>query len=887
MYRWVMGRCGIAGLVFLVSVAAQAVSPESPGDAGRRAFDDLAALYGPESRPPDVALALRKLDSADAAERRAAGDYLLALFRQAMADERNGRSQWKRLPFFGGGSESPAREYRKRAAEEFGKSTITVQEVLPAALWLVEEERLADNQAAGVAVLRRIKSDQIVAVYRKLLSPAHHNTTVAVGIVEAVSERKLGDLASQIQALCGDYRTAVRDAARKAATALKMPAPPEFHPEAAFTPWLEQELKDIAAMVLTPIPPEAAWKRFAVTRKPWREGDPPRVQEFSGWLLSQDETSYRILDLFAREETLLKTETKVSGRTMKEDADFYQKARKGGRDESMNALSESGGLTGQFQPSFVSLPEGLLSAWCYARGDKATAAAVLFPRLDEASDERWIRMVARDLLGWRYHDAMLHAFSFDRDYAAAARYARHLASPLFDEYQYHERAKELADQLPRRGEDFKTLTLPTAPQWDGLRKTLTRPQQVEYLAKRLRLLNCFQWGQPGGVSFEETQTDRPGRRSRLDADKDKPVEVINPYSELQAMKLEVKDLPPLIPYIGDDNFIPTFSYWRDFHPARRLYQVNELAASVVDEAAKQDLAGLEKYAGLDAQGKKLHLEKIAQWVAANAGKSRADLLMETLETATKFRAFAAAAAELAEMKERRAIPAIARRIKEFPGNGGDLAQICYHVSPADFLTQARMWVSSGDEKTRFWGAMILLAAGDHKRGEGLAEIRPILEKDDGNDYFSKAIDQLFSMPSDEATKLACTVLSKPRVKLSDFTTAPMIQRLILKGRQEALDVVLKELDSTAEAGKASGEYQGKQVERQQIAGDSAAEQLTRWRDDNYHYPSMAPDEQRAQERQKLKAWLTEQVRLIRDGKKSALRARPDELRTANWQIDAP
>ena len=73
--------------------------------------------------------------------------------------------------------------------------------------------------------------------------------------------------------------------------------------------------------------------------------------------------------------------------------------------------------------------------------------------------------------------------------------------PLFDGYEYQERAKALAEQLPKRQDDFKTLVLPTPAEWEKLKTTLDRPQQVRYMADRLRLLNCFQWGQPGGVNL--------------------------------------------------------------------------------------------------------------------------------------------------------------------------------------------------------------------------------------------------------------------------------------------------------------------------------------------------------------------------------------------------
>src|SRR4051794_19249213 len=67
--------------------APGAPAPETPGDAGRRAFDDLAALYAEPPRLPELTAALRELDGTDPATRKAAGAYVLALFRQSFADE--------------------------------------------------------------------------------------------------------------------------------------------------------------------------------------------------------------------------------------------------------------------------------------------------------------------------------------------------------------------------------------------------------------------------------------------------------------------------------------------------------------------------------------------------------------------------------------------------------------------------------------------------------------------------------------------------------------------------------------------------------------------------------------------------------------------------------
>jgi hypothetical protein len=183
--------------------------------------------------------------------------------------------------------------------------------------------------------------------------------------------------------------------------------------------------------------------------------------------------------------------------------------------------------------------------------------------------------------------------------------------------------------------------------------------------------------------------------------------------------------------------------------------------------------------------------------------------------------------------------------------------------------------------------MILMRAGDRGKLEGLDALRSILEQDDGSHYYPLAFDELLASDREEPMRVACAVLLKLRRGPGDFEAAAMVHRLILKGRREALEYMTAALDSTDKGGTSWGHYQGKEVQRQQVVGDSAASAVARWRTDKYDYPTLAPDDERAAERAKLKAWLVEQVRLRREGKKSGLREEPDPLHGSRWQLDAP
>ena len=440
-------------------------------------------------------------------------------------------------------------------------------------------------------------------------------------------------------------------------------------------------------MVLTKIPPQAQWKRFKQTWKSPQNDAPPEIREFSGWLIKEDEHSYWLLDLFGAERNLSRDQTVLSPRLLKDDADEIATIRASGDSQKiMESLSVQGGLTGQFQSYFVSVPEALLAAWSLEREDRATAAKLIFPCYSLAENQVWVKQAIRDMMGASYHDKMLHAFSYARDYPESIRIADHLSRPVFEGYEYQDRAKELKHQLASRSDDFSKFVLPTPAEWVELKSNSTRVKQIDYLAARIRLLNCFQWGQPGGVRYEDPQFREASQGATAGRER---TPVINPTEELNAMKLEVRDLPALVPYVSDEDFMPTYSYWRNFHPARTLHRVSWVVADILNAAAKHQLVDLNTFESLDAEGKKQYVQRVSQWVAANADKSARQLLLETLQSSDKFSEFSTAAGELIAAKDRTALPILMNRFHDFEANRGEIAAMCYHLDPQGSLSSAR------------------------------------------------------------------------------------------------------------------------------------------------------------------------------------------------------
>ena len=196
-------RSAILVLIALVSAGAgpstRSWQPESEGDAGRHAFNDLSTYYQSGGGPlhDEISKATSQLSAQAAADRSNAGQYLLALARQTLADEGNGRAKWKAMPWFGGGSENSARELRKDLAQQLSNAA-GGEETIELALWLINEDPVAEDKSNGIKALRQIHSPEMTEVFRRLLSPPHHDLDVAVGVVEEVATRRLTQLSPEV-----------------------------------------------------------------------------------------------------------------------------------------------------------------------------------------------------------------------------------------------------------------------------------------------------------------------------------------------------------------------------------------------------------------------------------------------------------------------------------------------------------------------------------------------------------------------------------------------------------------------------------------------------------------------------------------------------------------
>ena len=281
--------------------------------------------------------------------------------------------------------------------------------------------------------------------------------------------------------------------------------------------------------------------------------------------------------------------------------------------EAGSDLSEQGSLTGQFRGSGATLYEAILGTWLYRAKQDAEAGRVLLPALDSLYRDQHLAQLVLQRMGELYGYRMLVSFAGDRDFRQTLRNAQAI-DKLYPGSRFHEYAKGMIKQLPRREGDFVKLKLPTPAEWAEQKKKLTRNQQIDFLCERMRLLNCFQSGQPGGYFPDETQYAEPcGITSNASWGLHRgKTEVINPLTELvgpinwfderkprpRGLELTLKDVPLLSKFLRDDWYMLIVSFWRDFHPDRNLSGTRSQFAEIINGLAHKNICKADNWGQL-------------------------------------------------------------------------------------------------------------------------------------------------------------------------------------------------------------------------------------------------------------------------------------------------
>jgi hypothetical protein len=719
-------------------------------------------VYYEQGKAPQWADALKNLTAQVPEQRAAAAEYLVALLEQAQHDEQSGKAPWRATPFWGSSAENPARDLRRQIADEIGKAPASPA-TLTVLRWYFDHEKVARFQEAVLPALDKVSGPEADQLRLRLLQPAHVNSAVVVAVLQQVGKRKVEIPGAVLQALCDHYRPSLRAAARKLNKERGgADAGPFDQAKAVQRPEIATLMEGVGALLDQPAPPDA---RFVKVTTKWTDGKETQTSTTLGWLVKDDGDSWVVLTPFDRRETFYKekaSKSRLDGESVirsswaeypiAEEVKRVAALREKGDPEF--ELSERGGLTGQFQGRGCGLYEVMLGHWLYTAKQFDLSAQILLPALDTLYTDRHLLDMVGDRVGEAVGYRMLVAFAGDRDFAEAQR----LANALVQRYPgspFHELAASLSKELPKRADDFKKLKLPTPEEWADLKKRLGRTGQIVYLAERMRLLNCFQSGQPGGCSPTDVQFAEPSGLSSNAAWglQRGETKVINPYVELvggregtsrsdekntfKGLELTVADIPQLAPFLRDDWHLLSVSFWRDFSPERYLDTTRPLFGSIIDGLAKRNLCQAQAMEAMTDAEKDRHIRAIIRWAETHAGKSEQDLLWEALDDAVKAGGYFSDLSNiprLIELKDKRLGPVLLQYLNDFDAKGvrpypQDLGKegvntsrstyhlhfllaYCLSYDPAAFKEPARHFAKHEDVRIRLLAGHIVFAGGD-------------------------------------------------------------------------------------------------------------------------------------------------------------------------------
>jgi hypothetical protein len=793
-----------------------------------RAPDDPEEKVG----PPPWSAPLKQLAAAKSSDRQQAVAYLRELLSQSLEHERSGKAPWRNTSYWGGKAEVPARDLRKEVATELAETGL-LPDALPVLRWYVEKEPIDPFLEPIMKALGKLDGKEVDALRAELAGWPHPNVVVAASALEQIRAHKGPLPDDRLSALCHHHRSEIRKAARNLNAARKGKDPGPFDGARALRSEAVRKVMDETVALLVELP--SAKARFVTVHIRYLD-DKKTVRgtwEAKGWLIREKRDLVELYMPYGRSETFQKGEKERRDRggwtisRVETTVDFsiepgkleelvgeVEKSRAEG--QAQFELSPGGALTGQFRGSGATLYEAVLGAWLYRAGRDAEAARIVLPALDSMYSDRHLPKMVRQQLGEIYGYRMLVAFAGDRDYPGALRWAKFINEQC-PGTRFHDYAKRLAEQLPRRMDDFTKFKLPTPVEWEGLKKKLTRTQQIDYLCERMRLL---QYG-PASIGFSiAPQYAEP---CGMDADASRSLEkgktrVINPRIELDPefsgvggdkpgpgnLELTLADVPQLSKHLRDDWFTLGILYWRAFHPDRTLRSTREELAEIINALAQKDVCKIGEWEGRTPAEIDREIERISRWAKENAHKTPVQLEWDALDeeaaSGASWYAIRNRVESLLQQKETRVYDVMKRYLESDKTDASSksliLASYLEHdVSRAAGL--ARKYLDAKDSSLRRQAGLIVFRTGGKDR------TRPILS--DGlakgaiNGWVANAVKALLEDGSPESVRQVKRLFTNKDLAHDRFGIRPAVFRLCVKaGMKEPYQFYLPLLDNKSQ-----------------------------------------------------------------------------------------
>ena len=119
---------------------------------------------------------------------------------------------WRALPFWGGGSEVPARDLRESVANELGKAG-PLPDGLPVLRWYLENERIDTFLEPVITALGKLGDKEANVLRGDLVTKPHENAIVLAEALKQLAAHQGTLPAEKLQPLLQNHRAVVRAAA--------------------------------------------------------------------------------------------------------------------------------------------------------------------------------------------------------------------------------------------------------------------------------------------------------------------------------------------------------------------------------------------------------------------------------------------------------------------------------------------------------------------------------------------------------------------------------------------------------------------------------------------------------------------------------------------------
>lgn len=630
-------------LILLASIptaAPAAAPPPLPG----LVRGELRRYYADQQHEPPWRAAVKRLSDREPTPRVQAANYLRELLAQTKADEKDQMEPWEQVPYQLTFGAAPAHQFRSEVASELAEVRFPPEgeQLLQ---WFLESEPDPVIQAMILPAFANLSDQRARVLCVPLVTQPHPNAAVVIAALDRLRRGNARVPEEVLISLCNHPRASIREAARRLNKELGRSEPTAFNPTEAMQSERIRGVLNQVREYVTKLPPLEA--KFVRARWLWpgdsaiEEDDLLDVQ---GWLLGETNETVDILDVNGKRRRekkprpLARVKPEDQFRLVVQEVKVEELVRRleQAHRERLTSLRESQPEV-PFDSSLVTWDGLVIGWWLDARGQRAEAARVLLPILDGVHRDDDVMRLTRSSHGYATGLAMLDAFIGDRDYARAEKFAR-VVDTRFAGTRFHAHARRLLVELPLRREDFTKLKLPRAEEWNKVRLTMPRAAQIDYLCRRVRLLNCFQASMPGWIVPTQTQyaeARKNGAIGFFGLSYSSPREVINPYKELTDPKsptrVRLADVPQVASHLADDWSILALGYGRLIAPSYVLLTTRPLLAKVINGAARKDVCQVDRWSKSSARERRDEIARIVAWAKANENKSEIQLEWQALD----------------------------------------------------------------------------------------------------------------------------------------------------------------------------------------------------------------------------------------------------------------